>query len=215
MNENIAYFIGVLNSDGYSEIIKLKDKIRHRIRVHVGEKSLPMIERLKEIFEIEFKRNVKIYSLGLNEYDTEEFYIELSFKKLLPLFEQFGIKKGTVPSEVVITPRFLGSYMAGLIDGDGTTCIKRRDSYPQCVVRIIDGKKSEELEKLIEKLLKCECWIEPIKRGPTHFPTKNEIVGYRHCFYVSGKNKNIFKKLVLPHIQIKHKKDILTKFCEN
>ena len=98
MNERIAYFLGVLNSDGYSETRRLRDgRIRHRLRFHVGEKSLEMLKMLKRIFQEEFKRSIKIHSGGVNEYNTK-FYIELSFKRLLPLFEKLEIKKGVIPS---------------------------------------------------------------------------------------------------------------------
>jgi len=204
--------MGVLNSDGFISVKKIGQRVRHILTVAVGEKSLPMIEKLQEIFSNEFNRHVKIQFMETNEYGTKIYRIELSLTRLLPLFTNIGIKKGNIPIPIQSDVKLFSAYMGGLIDGDGTVCVKRRKSYPQCVVRIIDGKKSEELKQHIEHFLNCKCWIEPIKKSSYHFPTKNSIVGYRHCFYVSKKNKYIFKKLVLPYIQINHKNKMLNDF---
>lgn len=216
MNENIAYFIGVLHTDGciYSFENVKRNNIQHRFRLQASEKSLPMLEKVQEILIKEFGRKLKIHFDGLNKYGTKIFSIQTSINRLKQRFFELGIDKKSLPKWIEENTKMFFIYLAASIDGDGTVCVKRRKTYPQCTVRIISGKINEKLQKHIENNLNCSCWIEPMKRSKSSFSKRN-IVGYRHCFYVSSKNKEIFRKSVLPHIQLNYKRRIIENYIGN
>jgi hypothetical protein len=215
MNKNIAYFIGVLHSDGYVYIFhdKKKNRDRHRFRLHVAKASYPMVKKIQTIFQEEFNKNIKILNLKDKISGDKMPYFSTEFNNLLPLFNKLDINKNTVPEWITSNQKLFCAYLAGVIDGDGDVCIKR-PKYPQCRIKITSGYRLEYLEKLIERHLNCGCWIEPIVpsgKGLPKLKSKPKIA-YRHCFYISPKNILIFKQFVYPHIQILHKRKTLEKF---
>lgn len=101
--------------------------------------------------------------------------------------------------------KFFGPYIAGVIDGDGSIRIKRPE-YPQCYVDITSASEPEELRIAIENYLNCFSSFRHVKRGDESW--------YRLQFLVSKKNVEVIEKFVYPHIQIKHKREVLEKYFE-
>lgn len=215
MNENIAYFIGVLHSDATLYVFndKKRNRIQHRFGLEVEEKSLPMVARIQQILKQEFNRNVKIHFKGISEYGTKIFYLQTSINNLLPTFSRIGINKKSIPKWISSDFKMFCVYLAGVIDGDGDVCIKR-PKYPQCRIRITSGKILESLKSLVVKHIGCSLWIEKvfIESFIGVPPRRISGWGFRHCFYVSSKNIEIIRKFVYPNIQIKHKRQLLERF---
>lgn len=203
MNSNIAYLIGVIQSDGciYKFHDKKANRIRNRFRLVVSPKSLRMLLNVKDCFEKEFNRSIKISKnlrLGRTYYS-----LSLEFNKLAKKFQTLQIQKNFIPSWIVENKKLFFPYLAGLIDGDGSINI-HRPSYPQCRIRITDGKSNKELLTLVEKYLNCKPWLEKI-------PNKN---AYHHVFCVSPKNATVIKNELLPLLQLEHKKTKLENFIQ-
>ena len=215
MNENIAYFIGVLHSDGSIYLFndRKRNRIQHRFRIQVEEKSLPMVKKIQQIFKQEFNRNIKIHFEGKNVYGNSIYYLQTSINRLLPNFSEIGITKTSIPDWVNSDAKMFCAYLAGLIDGDGDVCIKR-PKYPQCRIRITSGKILNSLKLLVLKHIGSSLWIEPVIIDSVIDIPPRKIHGkaFRHCFYVSSKNIKVIKNFVYPYIQIEHKKELLCKF---
>ena len=211
-NPRIAYLVGVFQTDGYYYIIKTKDgKVFHKFCITGRYKSQPMVEECARIYNEEFCRNVSIYRK--NGY----FIFKASINTLLKVFKKLQIlpKKLAVPSWILDNDECFGAYLAGLIDGDGNVCIKRK-LYPQCRVRIINGDLNGliKLSSVIEKKLKCSTTIR--KKVRITSINGKAVIGkaYDLDFYVSKKNLDYFKIYVLPFIKIKHKRKVINHFCK-
>ena len=211
-DESIAYFIGVLHTDGCICTYRFRNKIRTRYILDVGKKSLPMLKRIRRIFQQRFGRIPKMRKkYHLNENPT--FLIEVNIMNLQRMFNNLKIDKVKIAPWIRFNSRFFGAYLAGVIDGDGDVRIKR-PAYPQCEMRITAGKKQSLLIELIRYHLKCSCRLEEAIISTYSLPRAKSKFGisYRHCFYLSSKNIAYFKKYVLPFITIKHKKEKLRRF---
>ena len=213
LNPRLAYFIGALHSDGTFYIFKDKKKKRdvYRLRFQVGEKSLPMLRYLQNVFDIELGRRLKIVLDEVNEYGTEIYSLGTCVNKLLPTLTSLGIQKNTLPRILASDKRLFCAYLAGLIDGDGDIRIKR-PSYPQCVIRITAGRESQELSNLISKHLSCSVGVEKVSCNTKIEGRSVTGTGYQHYFYLSSKNMLVFTRYVYPYIQIKHKRKQLQRF---
>jgi len=217
MNENIAYFIGVLHSDATLYVFndRKRNRVQHRFRLEVGKKSLPMVTKIQQILKKEFGRKLKIQFLERREYGSKYFYLQTSINKLLPAFSEIGIDKKSIPKWISSDFKMFCAYLAGVIDGDGDVCIKR-PKYPQCRIRITSGKRLEILRELVMKHMGCSLWIEKvyIESFIGIPPRRISGYGFRHCFYVSSKNIENIKRFVYPNIQIEHKRKSLERFFE-
>ncbi|MEM3455198.1 MAG: LAGLIDADG family homing endonuclease [Candidatus Micrarchaeia archaeon] len=196
MNSDIAYFIGVLHSDGYIYTFHDKKSNKNYLRIvfNVSEKSLPMIQRVQTILQTQFGKWTKIQKRRRQEI----YYLQTSIKRSATLFNSLGIKKGFLPKWIFSDNSLFGSYLAGLIDGDGNICIKR-PKHPQCRIKITDSIKQEKLKQKIEKILGCYVGVYYDR-------------AYNIEFYVSKKNIEFVKRFIYPAIQIPHKKNTLMKF---
>ncbi len=204
MNSNIAYLIGVTQSDGYIYTFHDKSgKFRNRFRLSVGQKSLSMILKVRDILQIEFGRKIKITESNNSKSFRKVYSLSMEFNKLFEKFQHFGIQKERIPEWIKNDEKLFFSYLAGLIDGDGSVNINR-PAYPQCRVRITDNKSNEELLILLERFLLCKPWKEKIHN-------KNAV---SHCFCMSHKNFFLIKKNLLPLIQIGYKKQKLSNFID-
>jgi len=210
-NADVSYLIGAFQSDGYFYIFndKKRNKICKRFGISGINPSLPMIKQVQKIFKEEFDRHVKI-----QYYKTRKlYYFITSINNLLPLFISLGIlpKRQFPPKWIRENPKFFGMYLSGLIDGDGSICIKRPE-YPQCRIRICYGKIPTKLSKLIERVLNCSTTIT---HTTTHTNIKGREIngtGYNLDFYVSPKNMSFVKRYIYPYIQIEHKRKKLEDF---
>ncbi|MFH1520130.1 MAG: hypothetical protein ABID61_00650 [Candidatus Micrarchaeota archaeon] len=207
LNARLAYFLGALNSDGtfYNFFYKKRNRIIYRIRFQVGEKSLPMLNFIQKIFELEFNRSLTICKDEINSYGTGIYSIGTSVNSMLVVLDELGIIKGNIPEHIRSDTHLFCAYLAGLIDGDGDIRIKR-PKWPQCEIRITVGKPDDNLIKLISFHLKCSARIEKFSCEPTIEGRKIQSTGYRHCFYLSKKNMTNFMEFVFPFIQLEYKK---------
>lgn len=212
VNEDIAYFIGVLHTDASIFDYTFRGTIRSRYSLEIGEKSIPMLNRIRQIFNKRFNRSSKMRIRShLGENPT--FLIELNIKNLKEEFHKFKIDKNKIPIWIQNDKVYFCAYLAGVIDGDGDIRIKR-PKYPQCQIRITAGERLSKLMELIQRHLNCSCGLETAIVSTYSLPrAKSKFgIGYRHYFYVSPKNIDTIKRLVYPLIQIKHKREKLRIF---
>jgi len=202
INEDIAYFIGVLHSDGC--IYKFKDKkekfTRIRLILGVALKSLPMAKKFQEILEKYFNRKINIRKRS----NKNLYLMQTSINKIYFIFKNW--KKGRIPYEIKKNPSLFGAYLAGLIDGDGHIKLKKnkdRRLY-QLYISISDERKAIALKNLIKKFMKCGAHIYKYKK-------KN---CYDTCFYITYKNLIFLEKYILPHLTIPYKTERLKNYAE-
>jgi hypothetical protein len=204
--------VGVVQTDGSIHIYEHKrgreaGRKSWRFNLTVAKKSFPMLNKTLKIFCVLFDRHVSTYTLknGQKGFQT-------SIDRLMPYFTQWKLKfdsPPTPPSWTKKDVKLFGAYLAGVIDGDGDVTVKR-PKYPDCRIRISSAKPPNELKKWIELFFKCKTRIYLQKRrlnGKTY-----------HChklsFYVSGKNYEKMKRLVVPNMSVKHKKNKIKKFIK-
>ena len=211
MNEiktlKFAYWVGVAQSDGYFK--EYYDKKRKQtsfiISLKVGKKSLPMLKNFIEISKKYLNRESAIFK---NKMEVWECHIGV--KKLLNLFKSLDIKFSDPPippNWIIKDSNLFGSYLAGLIDGDGDVRIKR-PKHPQCVIRISSYKPQFELAEKIRKMLKCKVSISKRIKFIRH-------KWYSLEFYVSKKNYAFIQKFVIPFIKLSYKADKIQNFINS
>lgn len=136
-------------------------------------------------------------------------------KNLVKIFADLKIDFSDPPKPpkwITDSPKFFGSYLAGLIDSDGNIGIKRK-KYPQCRIRITSDHHQDELKLAIEKILNCKASIEDKGRfveewGGGWYP------GYDLIFLVSKKNWKILKENTVPFIAIPRKRTVVEKYLQ-
>jgi hypothetical protein len=208
-SEELAYWIGVVQSDGSFKKYLKKDRGRFRYEISLGvsHQSLPMLKKFQKLSKKIFNRNAKIFKLrNKNRWD-----FAIGIQSLLDTFKNLDIKFSDppVPTKWVTENLLLfGAYLAGIIDGDGSIRIKRK-KYPQCMVKITSGKSQNELANSIRNFLNCAVSITPY-RGDRMLNGKI-ITGkwYELEFLVSSKNYKFVSSYILPNLTIVHKKEIL------
>jgi hypothetical protein len=155
-SNNLSYLIGALQGDGcfckyYANDRNNRKTLRHVIRMEAMD--LEMVKKVQETFNKIFNRNVKIYKGFDGVYE-----IKYLVKTLIPIFKKLDIriKDPPIPPKWVNgNINFFGPYLAGVIDSDGSICIKR-PQYPQCNIKIYSGHPQLELKKSIERHFKCK-----------------------------------------------------------
>jgi len=197
-SKELAYWVGVVQSDGYVDIFYDKNRkiIYHRISVMVSKKSLSMLEKFQSISNSLLGSKVKIYKCK-----NEVFKCTLGAKRLLKFLENLNVKITDPP----IPPKWvwnddslLGAYLAGLIDGDGNINVRR--SERKCSIEIFSHCKQLHLQKLIRSRLKCGVWIRRLGNC------------YGIGFRVSHKNYKFIENFILPYLTIIHKNEKLKIF---
>src|SRR3989344_390585 len=212
-SEDLAYWIGVAQTDGcFNKYInKHNGKIRYRVDLVVGEKSLPMLIKFNRLSYNLFKRKSGILKLGNGEFGT---YI--SVKELLATFVKLNIIFDDTPSPPNWTKhdeKLFGAYLAGIIDGDGNVEIKR-PKYLQCLIIIFDGSSQDELALSIKNMLKCSVKIYKFQKMKNLHNKNTLCTWYELHFLLSNKNSEFFYNYILPHLTIEHKRDKTSKFLE-
>ncbi len=219
-SEDLAYWVGAVQSDGcltkYTvKRDKYRDKreIRIELSFHISSKSLPMLEKFKDVSEKIFDRHAQIWKVS----GREEYRFHITVKRLLPLFKLLDITLSspffTPPKWAFQEFRFFGAYLAGLIDGDGDIAVKR-PKYPQCAITISSGSFQDILSKSITKILGCFVHQAKDFRISIMKDTGQIIRGTRHrlAFYVSSKTSRFILDFVTPHLQLEYKKKKLEEF---
>lgn len=196
MNHEIAYLIGVVQSDGY--IYTFKDK-KHkktylRLVFNVSKSSLPMLKKVQTILKNYFNKKIKIHKRN----NKNSYYLQASIKRCSEIFNILGIKKTGIPEWILSDINLFGGYLAGLIDGDGNICIKR-PKYPQCRIKITDRIRRDDLKEKIQDFFGCSAHIYYER-------------AYNVEFYVSKKNSEDIIKYVYPHLQLENKRKVLESY---
>jgi hypothetical protein len=209
-DEELAYWVGIVQTDGciVKYVPKNRKTERIEISMEVSKKSLPMLRKFKEICQTYLKRKCKIWKVRRGQFATH-----VCVKGLQDVLESLGVNvKGIKPPKwVVRNMKFFGAYLAGIIDGDGNVRVKRK-KYPQCAIRVYSKENPSILAEFIRKFLRCAVRIT-FHTGTRKLNGKI-IVGkwYELEFLVSSKNYIFMSKYVIPFLQIKYKRDKLTRY---
>lgn len=206
MWKDLAYLTGVLQGDGCLYKYKINDRgiIRTRHTLMLEAKDLEMVQKSKEIFEKIFNRKRKIYkkSRGLFGYS---FHV----KTLLDKFKELDLDFKDPPRPprwVKNNIELFGPYLAGLIDADGSICIKRK-SYPRCKVEISSGSFQKELIRSIKKNFNCGVNSYERLRFNKHWNMSTRYFSLE--FHISMNNFNSISQYVLPNISIPRKRNVI------
>lgn len=202
----LAYWAGVAQTDATLSTYFVKERNRKRPRLRseiqliVGRRSLPMLLRFRDISNELFDRTATFWKNKRAQY-----VYRLCAKGLPDLLRDLDIMFGPPipPNWVRNSDKNFGAYIAGIIDGDGSTKLKNAEwRTPQCVVITTSGKEQYQLASLIEGKLRCKTSV--VKRTKK----KGKGVWYELSFYISRRtNLAYFEKYVLPAVTIPHKRN--------
>lgn len=213
-SNELAYWIGLVHADGrFSKWMRKSGK--QEIELHMESKSESLIKEFQKglafinrfpRYHYRAKRNV--------------FTCKASVKSIFLLLQSLNL---AMPKHKFVAPFFIrngrilfGSYLAGIIDGDGDVRIKRI-KYPQCVVRITSKFKETMLIDLIKQFLNCS--VSNIKRSGKRYLRKEDrfIVGTWNSieFLVSSKNFGFFLSFILPNMKLGYKKEKILVYIES
>jgi hypothetical protein len=195
-SEELAYWVGVVQSDGCLNIYhdKKRNKIFYRISVDVGKKSFPMLKKFQNISNLILGCSIEIYKCK-----NDVFKCTLGAKRLLDNLKLLDIKisdSPIPPNWICDNENFIGNYLAGIIDGDGNVSIRK--DQKKCVIEIFSHEKQILLQSLIKNRLKCGAWIRKASGNC-----------YGIGFIISHKNYKFVKNCILPNVAIAHKKEAL------
>ncbi len=217
LSEDLAYWVGVVQTDGYLKQFVNKTRNNGRIQYYVKlgvVKSIPMLEKFRKI-------SMSIFGCRGSMWKYEKTnYIEYKFgaSKLLPLFKKLDIDFSDPPKPprwCLKNSSFFGAYLAGVIDGDGDVRFGR-PKYLQCKVRIWSGHPQKELQNSIEKVLKCSVNILRIEKKHSEIEGRAIFGGsWRIEFYVSKKNYNFIEKYLIRHLALEYKRNKIKYFISN
>jgi len=200
VDKNIAYFIGVLHSDGCIYFFNDKKRNRTQIRLilQIGTKSIPMALKFQKILFDSFNRTVNLRKLP----GRDAYKIQTSINKLWDIFQKWNT---SIPEEITTNACLFGAYMAGLIDGDGYVQIKNNIKdrrVPQCVIKISSNEPLVQVRNLIRTHVGCEVYFEPDKRSKC----------IDTCFYISKKSIDFAREHILPNLAMPYKIQAVKKF---
>ncbi len=210
---DLSYLVGVLQGDGCFSKYYAKERnnrmvLRHAVSLEA--KDLEMVKRSQEIFNKSFNRNSKVHRRKSRRMYSFKYLV----KTLNPSLESLDIKikdPPVPPKWVNAYNKFFGPYLAGVIDSDGSVCIKRPE-YPQCSIKITSGHPQTELKKSIEKHFNCKVFLtKEIKYNKTW---KMWTSDFKISFVVSPKNVFVIKKYLLPHLTIPRKRNKIEKYIK-
>jgi len=205
----LAYWIGLVQADGSLTYKKLKNgNIQKKLTmssisktlIKEFQKGLKFIDRFPTYYR---RRTIAAYGCdaGVNKVAN-----------LLDNWNIIHLKKFFKPTEFITKNKELfGSYLAGVIDGDGDIRIKRK-KYPQCVIRISSGSNQPILISEIKKFFNCA--VSETKRI-RHKLRNNKVVThtwYELEFLVSSKNIDFILNFLLPNIKLDYKRNKIISF---
>lgn len=196
IDQEIAYFIGVLHSDAhiYNFFNKKENNMRNRLLLQIAPKSLPMATKFKQVLHTKFGRKVNIRKLP----NKQAYKIQASINLIYPILKYW--EKYNLPLEIKRDNKLFGAYLAGLIDGDGYVKYKKiKGKIFACQIKIASKEPLEEIASLIKTHLNCKVHYEKDKnkRG----------TGHNTCFLISSKNYQYLLENVEPHLTIPYKKE--------
>ena len=149
LNENIAYVLGFLLSDGSVE----KSNGRQRNRMRFDSSSESILEKVRSVFKQEFDYESKIevkasrgvtkygkplkkmYSIRINRNHINDFFM-LNFN-----LEGCKAKTKEIPRQIYVSPKeAIFAFVSGLVDGDGSIHKNRNViHYGSISEKLIDG----------------------------------------------------------------------------
>ena len=215
-NPDFTYWIGVAQSDGHfkKQISKNQNRVRFSIILKVGLKSIPMLEKFRKISQDIFYIKGSSYTYTTPEGFTNYNY-QFGCKNLLSIFNNFEInfKICSPPDWILKDPKLFGSYLAGVIDGDGDIRITR-PKYPQCFVRISSGQALTNLTENIKSILNCGSHI--VKRQGIKKIANRKFfsTGYVTEFKISSKNISYIKKYVIDYLALTYKRNKINEYIK-
>ncbi len=214
-SEELAYWTGVMQTDGYLKKEKDSRYKTNRIRYYakVGVRtSLPMLEKFRLISQTKLGRTNTFW-----KSNTGYVEFKIGINRLMPIFSKLDISFSDPPRPpfwCLENPAFFGAYLAGIIDGDGNIDI-RRPKYSQCAIRIASAVEQIDLKVAIERMMKCKVHINKTRKlnrlGERRFYGTAFILET----YASRKNYEFILTHVCKHIAMGHKKIKLESFLRN
>lgn len=212
-NENLAYWCGLVQADGYFKKKRQRGRDNYLIVFAVKDKIL--VEAFQKISASVLGRNTVIYK----RRNLNLFVCEIGVTRLIPLFEALDVRFDNPPKPpkwILDDLRLFGAYLAGLIDGDGNVRIKRPE-YLQCGIRITSGSRPKCLRASIKRMLGCGACITK-RHNRSFFKKGNRIIEgswYDLEFLVSSKTKDFIEQNVLPNIRLSRKSEPIRKFISD
>jgi len=214
----LAYWVGVAQTDGYDKRWVVFNKIRNKyflrreMRLLVAKTSLPMLFKFRELSNTLFNRSIKSHQ----DKKSEAYYFQMSILQLSEDLEKLDIAfddPPRPPNWCFNDPKSFGAYLAGVLDGDGNVNISRK-LYPQCKIRVSSGHPQIDLKQAIQENLKCGVGILKKKERVSYIHGRKVVNKNDFCleFKFSKKNKEFIMKHVMPFIQIEHKKQNLIEY---
>lgn len=197
IDKELAYFIGVLHSDGC--IYRFEDKERKRVSMRlnltIASKSLPMAYEFQRILSSKFSRVVNVRKVP----NKNSYVIQTSINRLYPTLKNWI--NYALPQEIKSNVTLFGAYLGGLIDGDGHVKLKNNKDrkLKQVLVSITGPVKILNVKECIERFTNSKVNFSKVK-GANCFET---------YFYVTYKNSEFLFKRVMPHIQMSYKNERL------
>ncbi len=207
---DFAYWIGVAQTDGYfkRQFVKSRGVVRFFIVLGVGKKSLPMLNKFRDISQRMLCVKGSIYqSISYDKF--LKYVYHFGCKNLLDTFRLLDIKFSeplTPPSWVLESPELFGAYLAGVIDGDGDVRVTR-PKYPRCYVRISSRVTPVNLINEMKRFLKCgvsnHLRVKQSKIAGRVFLSRCSITE----FLVSKKNYEFIENNFVKHLALSYKKN--------
>ena len=209
--EKLAYWIGVVQTDGCLSLYKETVQISFR----VCEKSLPMLVKFNEFSYNLFGKKSNMWK----EKTRDLFDYHFCVKSILHIFERLGIRFGDPPKPpewCLDDPALFGAYFAGVLDGDGCIWLTKPKDYKGlvCRAKVTSGSPQIDLQKAIKKFLNCQTRM--IKVHTDGYIRGSKIIGdgYNLEFIISSKNHIFAKEFILPYLTISHKYQRLNMYIE-
>ncbi len=213
-DEKLAYWLGVMQSDGCMYVRKRPDVgDKNYITLGVGPKSIEMLEKFSQYCFDLFERSPKIFYDKINGNAL----FRMSAETLLEFFVSNKIEFSDPPKPpefITSELKLFGAYLAGVIDGDGDIRIKRK-KYPQCIIRITSGSPQVDLANSLREKLKCSVSITKYHRVSWLKERRIEGSWCSLEFCASKRNLAFIREFLIPHIAVSYKRQKLEKFIEN
>ena len=201
MENDLLWWLGVLHTDCY--IYKRNGSIRE-LRLRVSKSSFKMLIKWKRILDVLTRKSHKIhkeenYDKRYNKAWVSFLVREGSKSTLNTLVQKLPIKNFHFNYDFSewLRERYLGPYLAGVIDGDGCIQIRKRycDKGYEQLLKIAD-KTPEKLIMLQQMLLK-----EGMPKGYiTKYKNHSDL-----WIYISKKFEKWLKINVTPYLTAPHK----------
>lgn len=215
-SEELGYWIGIVQTDGsFKQYTDHDGNRQFIISFCVSTKSLPMVQKFKELSSKIFNRHCNLNQ----DRKRPSWYCGIGVTRLLKLFEKLEIKFGdppVPPKWILENQNYFGAYLAGVIDGDGCVYFNKGLNRIQNRIQITSGHMPIQLANAIRQKLNCGVSIQDGKERTFHLNGRYfNGKSFDLVFNVSGKNVEFMKRYVLNYVQILHKRERLEQFVKS